>query len=206
VTTARDYYDEYWSRDAPTPLDDAYAPGRLEVLQRELRAAGARRVLDAGCGAGGAVAALAADGFDVAGFDISARAVGLAPAGLELAVHPVEELPWPVEAESFDAVYAFEVIEHLLSPALLVRGAYSALREGGHLALSTPYHGRLKNLALVLLAWDKHFDPVGDHIRFFSDAALRRLLDAEGFETLRFHHLGRGPGLWADTVVWARKR
>lgn len=207
--SAREYYEEYWRRERPSPLTDPLVAPRLELLRAELRAAGARRVLDAGCGAGDTVAGLAADGYDVSGFDISAAAVERARErhpGIELGVHPVEELPWPVEPGSVDAVCSFEVIEHLLQPALLLRGARAALRPGGHLALSTPYHGRLKNLALALVAFDAHFDVRGDHVRFFSDAALRSLLAEEGFEALRVRHLGRAPGLWANSVVWARRR
>lgn len=209
MSTTQDYYEEYWSRAAPSPLADPLAAPRLELLRTELERAGARSVLDAGCGAGDSVAALAGAGYAASGFDISERAVERARAahpGAAFRAHSVEELPWPVAEGSLDAVFAFEVIEHLLSPARLLRGAHAALRGGGLLAVSTPYHGLFKNLALALLAFDRHFDVRGDHVRFFSDAALTRLLEDEGFAVAGVRHLGRGPGLWANTLVFARKR
>jgi 2-polyprenyl-6-hydroxyphenyl methylase/3-demethylubiquinone-9 3-methyltransferase len=201
------YYDDYWRRDAPPPCGDPLAGRRLELLRREL--ARPARVLDAGCGAGDLVAALAADGHDVVGLDVSAEALATAARrhpGARFVRHSVEELPWPVEPESFDAVVSFEVLEHLLRPRRLCEGACQALRPGGHLALTTPYHGLVKNLALVTLAFDRHFAVEGDHIRFFSDRALRRLVVEGGFEIERVRHYGRIWGLWAGVFVWARRR
>ena len=48
------------------------------------------------------------------------------------------------------------------------------LRPGGRLLLSTPDHGRLRVLWLALSrrAFDAHFDPRADHLRFYTRAAL----------------------------------
>jgi 2-polyprenyl-3-methyl-5-hydroxy-6-metoxy-1,4-benzoquinol methylase len=165
-------------------------------------------VLDAGAGAGDLVGALAADGYDAAGLDVSEGAVALAAKrhpGLTFIRHSVEELPWPVQSESFDAVVALEVIEHLLRPRRLLEGARTALRPGGLLVLSTPYHGPAKNLVLAALRFDRHFAVEGDHIRFFSDASLRRLAADTGFLVDRIEHLGRVWPLWADSLVAFRR-
>lgn len=202
------YYDEYWRRPQPPPLADPLAFVRLRLLRDRLAGSRARRVLDAGSGPGDLVAALHADGLDVLGMDVAPRAVERAREshpGCRFVAHSVEDLPWPVEAGSFDAVVAFEVIEHLLRPRRLLEGAAEALRPGGHLALTTPYHGRVKNLALAALAFDRHFAVEGDHIRFFSDRALRCLLEACGLTVVRVEHFGRMWGLWQGVFVWARR-
>jgi 2-polyprenyl-3-methyl-5-hydroxy-6-metoxy-1,4-benzoquinol methylase len=127
------------------------------------------------------------------GIDISERAVEIAQGRYPSATfvrHSVEDVPWPIDPRSQDVVTAFEVIEHLLRPRALVEGASAALKTGGHLALSTPYHGRVKNLVVSLIAFDHHFAPEGDHIRFFSDRALKRLVTANGFEIERVGHGG----------------
>jgi 2-polyprenyl-3-methyl-5-hydroxy-6-metoxy-1,4-benzoquinol methylase len=203
----REYYEDYWRRDAPPPCADPLTPLRLRLLRREL-APGAR-VLDAGCGAGDLVGLLAGDGHEAVGMDVSERAVELAARRhpqARFVRHSVEELPWPVDRGSFDAVTAFEVIEHLLRPGRLLEGAREALRPGGGLALTTPYHGWLKNVAVATLAFDRHFAVEGDHIRFFSDRALRRLLEQTGFRVARVEHYGRIWGLWAGVFVWAHRR
>ncbi len=199
----KSYYEEYWSRPDPPPLDDPLTPRRLEILTKRLREVGARRVLDVGAGAGALVAALEAEGFEAVGMELSARAVELG-AGRPLVRHSIEDLPWPVEAGSFDAVVSFEVIEHLLRPRCLFEGARAALRPGGRLAVSTPYHGLAKSLALAAFRFDEHFAVEGDHIRFFSDRALRRLASDTGFEVERIHHLGRRWPFWANSLLWAR--
>jgi 2-polyprenyl-6-hydroxyphenyl methylase/3-demethylubiquinone-9 3-methyltransferase len=155
------------------------------------------------------VAALAGDGIPAVGIDVSARAVAIASErhrDHRFVRHAAEDLPWPVAPGTIDLVVSFEVIEHVLRPRRLLEGAYEALRPGGHLALTTPYHGLLKNLAVSAFAFDRHFDVEGDHIRFFSDQALRRLLGATGFDVLRLEHFGRFRRLWAGVFVWARRR
>ena len=65
------------------------------------------------------------------------------------------------EEELFDAVVSTEVVEHYFSPHLLPIFANGALREGGYLVITTPYHGYIKNLALSLFGkWDTHHTPL----------------------------------------------
>ncbi len=201
------FYDEYWQRDSPLPCTDPLTPTRVERLRRVLPAKA--RVLDVGCGSGDLVALLASEGHEAVGMDVSARAVELASSRHPEATflrHAVEALPWPVEAGNFDAVVSFEVLEHLLRPRRLLEGARTALRSGGGLALTTPYHGLVKNVAIAVTAFDRHFAVEGEHLRFFSDRALRRLLDDTGFEVVRLEHFGRVRWLWADVFAWARTR
>jgi 2-polyprenyl-3-methyl-5-hydroxy-6-metoxy-1,4-benzoquinol methylase len=204
----REYYEEYWSRDDPSPLKDPLAPTRIALLRKELGRAD-RRILDAGCGPGTLVGEFGRDGFETIGFDISQRVIDVASQrhpSARFIRHSAEELPWPVEPASQDIVVAFEVIEHLLRPRSLIEGAREALRPGGHIALSTPYHGVLKNIVVSLVAFDRHFAAEGDHIRFFTDGALERLFSSNGFQVKRIRHFGRVAPLWAGVFVWARKR
>jgi 2-polyprenyl-3-methyl-5-hydroxy-6-metoxy-1,4-benzoquinol methylase len=206
--TTREYYEEYWVRESTSVISDPLTETRISLLRHQLNGA-KERVLDVGSGPGTLVGCLDRAGHDAIGFDISQRAVDVAHARFPSAKflrHSAEELPWPVEPESQDLVVAFEVIEHLLRPRALIEGAWRVLKVGGHLALSTPYHGRLKNVAVALAALDHHFAPEGDHIRFFTDCALRRLLESNGFEVERIRHFGRFGPLWAGVFVWARKR
>jgi 2-polyprenyl-3-methyl-5-hydroxy-6-metoxy-1,4-benzoquinol methylase len=201
------YYEEYWLREEESVVGDPLTPRRIQLLLAELQPTD-RRILDVGCGPGTLVGKLADAGYEATGFDISDRAVELASRRyptVPFTQHAVEEHPWPVHPGSQDVVVSFEVIEHLLRPRSLLEGAGEALAPGGHLALSTPYHGLLKETVIALVAFDRHFAVEGDHIRFFSDRALRRLLGSAGFEVERIRHYGRFAGLWAGVFVWARK-
>jgi SAM-dependent methyltransferase len=205
--TLNDYYDEYWNRDSPAPLADPLAERRLRSLRDHITDE-VTRVLEVGSGSGDLVAELQQEGFDALGMDISPRAVEIASErhpSSRFITHSVEKLPWPVESSSVDLVVAFEVIAHLLRPRALVEAAWDVLRPGGFFALTTPYHGLLKNLTIALGAFDHHFAAEGDHIRFFTDSALRRLLESNGFKVEKVKHFGRFSPLWSGVFVWTRK-
>jgi 2-polyprenyl-3-methyl-5-hydroxy-6-metoxy-1,4-benzoquinol methylase len=120
----------------------------------------------------------------------------------------VDDEPSTIGNASFDVAIATEVIEHLVRPRNLPRFAKQPLRPGGHLIISTPYHGYLKNLILTLAnRWDAHLNPFwdGGHIKFWSRKTLSQLLNETGFKVIRFIGTGRLPFLWKSIIVLAQK-
>ncbi len=103
---------------------------------------------------------------------------------------------WPLADASFDAVWAGETIEHVADTAGWLSQLRRVLRSGGSLLLSTPAHGRLSMLALALSArrFDEHFDPRSDHLRFYTQRTLARLLADFGFERIDVRAAGGAPG------------
>ena len=172
---------------------------------------GARRVLDIGCGNGALCRELASRGHEAVGCDPSADGVRLARSSApELVFHQlgVDDDATTVGIDSFDVAIAAEVIEHLVKPRNLPRFAKQVLRPGGHLIVSTPYHGYLKNIVLALTnKWDAHLNPFwdGGHIKFWSRRTLSQLLSEEGFRVIRFAGAGRVPFLWKSMIVVAQK-
>jgi len=79
------------------------------------------------------------------------------------------------------------------------------LKPGGILFLTTPYHGLIKNLIVVAAAFERHFDPTGPHIRFFTANSLCRLLVSCGFAIRQISYLGRFWPVWMNMAVCARK-
>lgn len=94
------------------------------------------QVLDVACGSGRHVRWLAAQGFAVTGVDRDAQALALARAGLEgtatLVLADIENGPWPLPGQTFDAVV---VTNYLWRPLLPVLRA--ALAPGGVLLYET---------------------------------------------------------------------
>jgi 2-polyprenyl-3-methyl-5-hydroxy-6-metoxy-1,4-benzoquinol methylase len=180
-------------------------------IMKWCRRLGAKRILDLGCGNGALCAALSRTGADVVGCDPSATGIAVAQRTYpHIPFRPLSVYDDPAELDAgpFDVVVSTEVIEHLFNPRALPRFASRVLRPEGHLILSTPYHGYLKNLALSLAGgWDRHCSPLwdGGHIKFWSRATLRQLVTAEGFEFVRFIGTGRVPYLWKSMVVIFRK-
>ena len=55
------------------------------------------------------------------------------------------------------------------------------LRPGGRILVTVPYHGRVKAALVALLRFDAHFDPQGQHLRFYTRSTLAESLRAAGF-------------------------
>jgi len=87
----------------------------------------------------------------------------------------------------------------------LVRECYRLLKPAGILFLSTPYHARIKNCVIAAIAFERHFDPIGPHIRFFTSTSLRGLLATNGFRVRNIFYLGRFWPLWMNMLVSAEK-
>ena len=170
------------------------------------------RVLDIGCGNGSLTAAWAKGAWNVTGVDLSETGIAHAKASYtEIAFHRMgvgRELVEHFGERCFDAIVSAEVVEHLYAPRDLVRSAFSLLKDGGFLILTTPYHGYLKNLALAATGtMDRHWTVLRDcgHIKFWSWKTIRCLLDEAGFITPEFHGVGRLPLVWKSMVVRAWK-
>jgi 2-polyprenyl-3-methyl-5-hydroxy-6-metoxy-1,4-benzoquinol methylase len=206
----KQHYDDYWNRSNPPPLGDPLAVTRASILWQlvERDRIAPKTFLDVGCGEGYLVAEAGQRGMSAIGIDIAEGAVNLARQRYpehRFVERPVEERPWPIEAGTIDLVASFEVIEHLMRPEELVIGMAETLRSGGHAAITTPYHGLVKNVAIALFGFDKHYAVTGDHIRFFSDRALRDIVERHGLRVKKLVHFGRVRSLWAGVLVWAYK-
>jgi 2-polyprenyl-6-hydroxyphenyl methylase/3-demethylubiquinone-9 3-methyltransferase len=155
------------------------------------------RVLDLGCGDGAFAAELVTEHARVVGADVSRAALGRAAKrapGAEL-VELDEGRPLPFADDAFDVVWAGETIEHVVDVVGWLAEVRRVLRFGGKLLVTTPYHGRVATVALGLRAgaFDSHFDPRADHLRFFSARTLRALLADAGFPDVEIRAHGGLP-------------
>jgi 2-polyprenyl-3-methyl-5-hydroxy-6-metoxy-1,4-benzoquinol methylase len=214
---SRDYLEGPWLR-APLGVDPPDLGLRRAFLLERLRAESvtsgavdgrAPRVLDVGCGEGQLAAELERAGMTVVGVDVAAEALRRARErhpGLDLRIVPPQGR-WPLTESSFDVVWAGETIEHVIDTAGWLSEVRRVLRSGGTLLLSTPEHGPLALLGLALwrAAYDAHFDPRGDHLRFFTARTLARLLEDFGFRDIEVRRAGGFPGARRLLLVSARR-
>jgi SAM-dependent methyltransferase len=189
------YYESYWSEPtcAP-PAHDPRTPTRWRWALDCLREAGARKVLHLGCGTGDFARVLRTRGHRVCGMDISRTALAAAHRGCPEAGfvrYAADIAPWPFADAEFDAITAFEVFEHLLDVPVAFAEARRALRRGGRLILTVPYHGLVKNLVIALLSFETHFDVQGPHIRFFTVNSLRRARRQADLTVVQRQNYGR---------------
>ncbi|MFY0100125.1 hypothetical protein ABTQ08_21915, partial [Acinetobacter baumannii] len=66
--------------------------------------------------------------------------------------------------------------------------------------LTTPAHGLLRRVLVAALRFDAHFDPEGEHVRFYTARSLRAGLERTGFAVDRLRAVG-GPPLLRETLV-----
>jgi len=195
----RAFYESFWA-DAPAdPQPWAWAR-RGALLLAEAKPG--ERVLDLGCGAGRFVAALRDAGADPVGVEIAEaaleRARVVAP-GADLRLLE-DDGSIPLDHGSVDLVWCSEVLEHVADGIHLLQEARRVLRPGGRILVTVPFHGRAKGAAIALARFDAHFDPQGQHLRFFTRASLASLLLAAGFVSPSVRAVGGVP-LFRETLV-----
>ncbi len=163
--------------------DFVFVPERVPLFVAAIGTG--KRVLDLGCRSG-ALTRHFLGGNSVVGLDVDAAALEKAAAlGIEGVQANVEE-PLPFEDASFDAVVAGELFEHLQFPDALVAEIRRVLRPGGVLVGSVPNAFRVQSRLRFLLGKPPEDDPT--HLRMFSPAALRTLLD--DFEHVELSFVG----------------
>lgn len=154
-------------------------------------------VLDLGCGDGAFSQVLRDHGAVPVAVEVAAEAIRRARAAHPWldARHVPEGDPLPLADQSVDVVWAGEVLEHALDPVALVAEVRRVLRFGGSLLVTTPYHGRVATalLSLRASAFDAHFDPRADHLRFFTARTLAGLLRDGGFRDVEIAATGGPP-------------
>jgi ubiquinone/menaquinone biosynthesis C-methylase UbiE len=166
------YDDAIWEQ---VPEESSAPPNHLAEFVRSLGPV--ERALDLGCGDGRRTAELRAEHLTAS--DVSQVALERARRRLPRAdlvlLQPNEPLPFP-DGE-FDLVLCAETLEHVQDVGLLVSEARRVLGPGGTLAVTTPAHR-----GIVLGRFERRFDPLSPHIRFFTRRSLKTLLEGAGFE------------------------
>jgi SAM-dependent methyltransferase len=200
----REFYESHWAALPEDPQPWAWERRRA-LLLGEARAG--ERVLDLGCGAGRFVAALRDAGADAVGVEIAEAALERARrnvpgADLRL-LEPDGSVPLP--HGSVDLVWCSEVLEHVADPAHLLLEARRVLKPSGRLLVTVPFHGRVQAALIALTRFDAHFDPLGQHLRFFTRASLAKTLTATGFEDADVRAAGGLPLLRSSLVGRARR-
>jgi SAM-dependent methyltransferase len=203
-------YDRYVSTVTLSAPDAE--PPRSFVVWRERKylpllagLAPGSHILELGCGPGYMLKILRDHGYtNVKGIDISQEQIDLAVLrGCDAEVADVFEYLQGRE-ETFDAIIAFDVIEHFHKEELLVLAEllYRALKSGGLFVLQTPNGEGLFPGHVIF----------GDvtHLTILNPLSLRQILAPAGFRNLSFHDTAPAPigvkgrlrlGLWR-LVTW----
>lgn len=144
---------------------------------------GGGRLLEIGVGAGFFLKSAARAGWEACGTEVSEACFDYAVREHRLDVRREAAEALSFERDSFDVVVMFDVIEHLFDPALVVRLMNNVLRPGGLLVVGTPNYDALARRMLGV-EW-AIISPV-DHLYYFNETTLDRLLGTGGFGPVSF--------------------
>jgi SAM-dependent methyltransferase len=152
--------------------DFVFVPERIPFFQEAIGRG--RRVLDLGCRSG-AFTRHFLEGNDVVGVDVDRAALEKAHAlGIETVAANVED-PLPFDDQSFEAVVAGELLEHVRFPDALVAEAERVLRPAGVFVGSVPNAFRIQSRLRFLRGRAPEDDPT--HLHMYSASDVRALLD-----------------------------
>jgi ubiquinone/menaquinone biosynthesis C-methylase UbiE len=198
----REFYEGVWAGLPEDPEPWAWRRRRALLLAAVEPGV---RVLDLGCGAGRFVAALRELGADPVGVELSAAALERARRnvpGADLRLVAADG-SLPLGHGEVDVVWCSEVLEHVPDTIAFLTEVRRVLKRGGRLLVTVPDHGRLKRTLLALAHYDAHYDPLGQHVRFYTRRSLTRALLATGFEDVELRPLGGMPLLRQAIVARA---
>jgi 2-polyprenyl-3-methyl-5-hydroxy-6-metoxy-1,4-benzoquinol methylase len=140
-------------------FDWNYKPDKWEYAQAAsiLSNAGAKTVLDVGCGQGAFLATAGKHGLAATGIELNSSAASVARAnGLNVFVEMVEDHV-AARTEKYDAVCTFQVLEHIPDVRSFLESCVEAVKIGGILIIGVPNNdGFLKHADAVLNAPPHH--------------------------------------------------
>ncbi len=166
------------------------------------------RALELGCSHGAFLQQLRDRGWECVGIepaaDVASRA---AERGFDVRVGSLESVvatdPQTFAPSSFDAVFAWMVIEHLHDPVATLRIARELLKPGGTLSFSVPNFGCWERRAFGRF-WYALQLPT--HLQHFTSAALHRMLAASGFDLVELIHQRNANNLVGSLGLWLRTK
>jgi len=156
--------------------NEVYPGVKSPAFRRILPYLTGKKVLDIGCGSDTNLSLLSKDSI---GIDISDKNVEhCKKVGLNaLKMNINEKLLF--ESESFDAILASHILEHVDSPLNLLKEIARVAKKEAIVAIAVP-----KEYSLMTIIYP-YFDNRGEHLYSFSPNGIRALLDEVGLSTIK---------------------
>lgn len=156
------------------------------------------RALEIGCATGNYLWSLKQAGWHVTGLEPAEQAANVANArGLPVHCGTLDTVTF--DSETYDAVFAWMVLEHVHHPIDTLRAIAELLKPGGRLNLSVPNFGCWEP-SLFGRYWLGYDSP--RHLHQFTPQSLRRLLEQCGYSQVRIRHQSNIRYVYGSLGAW----
>lgn len=201
-------YNNYWKRrNFHECADFAY---KWPCLKKYIPSKPKLKILDFGCGAGQIIEQMCTinPSSTYYGVDVSTSLINnnkkKFPECQFRTIRDGERLPF--SSNFFDFILAADSIEHVHNTEIAFTEFARILKPKGRIVITTPYHGLIKNLMIILTNnFDLIFNPLGTHIRFFTKKSLSKCLSTVALKTTRIDYYGRFYPLSRGMLIEAEK-
>ena len=183
LNTLITFYQNYYASGAYAGKRDKKIARTLRRLNRLRPYVASGRFLDVGCNVGFAVEAARMAGFAATGIEIDAAAAAYASEHFSKNQYIATPIDSYTPDAPFDLVHCTEVIEHVVDPVGFMGHLARVTKAGGYLFLTTPDAGHWRRPAR-LVDWPET-KPL-EHITWQTKRSLTHLLNAQGFDVVRF--------------------
>lgn len=175
---------------APKP-DGYYANDRADIVAALPRPLG--RVLDVGCGEGGTSGPLRRAGAEwISGVEVHAPSAARARALLDEVLEGPAEAVLADATGPFDTILVYDVLEHLVDPAAVLRAIREVARPGARLHVSVPNARHFSLVRDLVLRGTFGYADWGHrdstHLRWFTHADIEALLRSTGWRPVPGSH------------------
>lgn len=197
------FYERYWSNRKDLE-DSCY---KWQAIKNLIPRDPNLKILDFGCGKGAITEEIIKINprIYITGVDISSKAINVIKKKIKthefIRINNEQKLPF--KSNTFDFILALDVIEHIYDTELILKELQRVLKKNGKILISVPYHGIMKNIILSLFFFEKVFDPIGPHIRFFTSKSLKKM--CKDFKIIKLGYFGRFWPLWRGMFIFCQK-
>ena len=146
-------------------------------------------LLDVGCAMGFFIDEAAKRGWQVEGLDVSSFATRYVSERFNHPSHNMSLLDLDPDQQRYDLITLYDVIEHVPDPRAYVEHIAALLNDGGVIELATPDIHSLP-ARITGKRWIG-YKLSEEHVYYFSEATLRRLLTEADFEVIHTRHIGK---------------
>lgn len=162
---------------------------RLKKCIKVMKSLKPGRLLDIGCSSGDWATYWTNLGWECSGVDIDRDHVAIArQRGIDAKHCDLNHDPLPFEDQSFDLIFAGEVIEHLIDTDGFLRELQRCVRPGGAVLVTTPNLVSFENRVRILLGiypiWVNYNLAGSGHVRAYTLRVLKRQLREYGFQVV----------------------